>query len=53
MEFKGAELILYADMDAYVIQYIHPLGVGGMGASLRLRLFYCVEIVCNDMGKIE
>ena len=53
MEFKGAELILLADMDAYGIQYIHPLGMGGMGASLWLRVFYCIEIVCNDMGKIE
>ena len=48
-------MILLADMDAYGIQYIHPLGMwgmGGMGADLWLRLFYCTEIVCNDMGII-
>ena len=53
MEFQGAELILLADMDAYGIQYIRPLGMGGMGAGLWLRLFYCTEIVCNNMGMIE
>ena len=46
-------MILLAEMDAYGIQYIHPLGMGGMRAGLRLRLFYCTEIVCNDMGIIE
>ena len=53
MEFKGAELILLADMDAYGIQYIHPLGMGGMGASLWLRLFYCIEIVCNGKNWVN
>ena len=37
MEFKGAELILLADMDAHGVQYIHPLGMRGMGSQFVIE----------------
>ena len=46
------EQIILADIEAYGFQYAYPSYMAGMGASLRLKWFYWLEIDGNDMGSL-